>query len=63
MLISNINYQAKQIVYSNSIQIIISNIFLNKSSVSRTRHEQINFRTYSVVVLVVVVYCVHHCLS
>ena len=47
MLISKIiNYQAKQIVYSNSIQVILGYILLTKSSVSRTlRHEQINFRT------------------
>ena len=47
MLISKIiNYQAKQIVYSNSIQVILGYILLNKSSVLRTLwHEQINFRT------------------
>ena len=47
MLISKIiNYQAKQIVYSNSIQVILGYILLSKSSVSRTLwHEQINFRT------------------
>ena len=46
MLISKINYQSKEIVYSNSIQIILGYILLNKSSVSRTLwHEQINFRT------------------
>ena len=47
MLISKIiNYQAKQIVYSNSIQVILGYILLTKSSVSRTLwHEQINFRT------------------
>ena len=65
MLISKIiNYQAKQIVYSNSIQVILGYILLNKSSVSRTLGDMnrlISELTYSVVVLVVVVYCVHHC--
>ena len=42
MLISKINYQARKIVYSNSIQVILGYILLNKSSVS---DEQINFRT------------------
>ena len=55
MLISKINYQSKEIVYSNSIQIILGYILLNKSSVSRTLWlEQINFGTNLLVVLVVV---------
>ena len=35
MLISKINYQAKQIVYSNSIQIILSCILLSTRAVCR----------------------------